>query len=34
LFELKAQATKIVQQLQVAGFAAFWVGGCMQTKLV
>jgi poly(A) polymerase len=34
LFELKAQATKIVQQLQAAGFAAFWVGGCVRDFLL
>jgi tRNA nucleotidyltransferase/poly(A) polymerase len=34
LFELKAQATKIVQQLQAAGFAAFWVGGCVRDFLI
>jgi poly(A) polymerase len=34
LFELKAQATKIVQQLQTAGFAAFWVGGCVRDFLL
>jgi poly(A) polymerase len=34
LFELKAQATKIVQQLQDAGFAAFWVGGCVRDFLL
>ena len=34
MFELKAQATKIVQQLQAAGFAAFWVGGCVRDFLI
>jgi poly(A) polymerase len=34
LFELKAQATKIVQQLQDVGFAAFWVGGCVRDFLL
>jgi poly(A) polymerase len=27
---LKTQATRIVRQLQAAGFAAFWVGGCVR----
>jgi poly(A) polymerase len=31
---LKAQATKIVKQLQAAGYAAFWVGGCVRDFLL
>ena len=31
---MKTQATKIVQQLQAAGFAAFWVGGCVRDFLL
>jgi putative nucleotidyltransferase with HDIG domain len=27
---LKTQATRIVRQLQAAGFTAFWVGGCVR----
>jgi poly(A) polymerase len=34
LFELKALAEKIIQQLQAAGFAAFWVGGCVRDFLL
>ena len=30
----KAIATKIVQRLQAAGFAAFWVGGCVRDFLL
>jgi poly(A) polymerase len=30
----KKIATKIVQQLQAAGFAAFWVGGCVRDFLL
>jgi poly(A) polymerase len=31
---VKAHATKIVQQLHAAGFAAFWVGGCVRDFLL
>ena len=34
MFELKAQATEIVQKLQQSGFAAFWVGGCVRDFLL
>jgi poly(A) polymerase len=31
---MKNTAAKIVQQLQAAGFAAFWVGGCVRDFLI
>ncbi len=31
---LKITATEIVDQLQTAGFAAFWVGGCVRDFLL
>src|ERR1019366_1079202 len=31
---MRSTATKIVQQLQAAGFAAFWVGGCVRDFLL
>src|ERR1700733_320385 len=31
---MKKTAAKIVQQLQAAGFAAFWVGGCVRDFLL
>lgn len=31
---MRASATRIVQQLQGAGFSAFWVGGCVRDSLL
>src|SRR5258708_39476586 len=31
---MRSVATKIVERLQAAGFAAFWVGGCVRDFLL